>query len=421
MKLLKIKLPFLILISFFFFTLSDLFINCSYSQTSNDVMSDPAQKYEELFKLKTPENIENSIQPPSNDMAQIPEAMVVPEPEIMVAPEPEIIAQDNTKDLLPKLNPTLFNNWVLLNDTEIWTPEKDLPQFITHDKDVLKELGITKAIRQSYQNENSIVDIVIYRFMDFSGAYSAFTVLHNGGPTKLKVGKHASEDEKSVTFWKGNYFVDIHVSLQNDESAKGFVVLASQEVSKNILIEQLPPVVAIQFPALNRIQGSEKYCLGPLCCKKYFSSVLSEINYDEFELLDSGGVITAEYKFSNNSKETIILFLTRYIKKETAELIFNKLKTQFELRVTKAKEDKTNKDAKEMDIDIDLEDSTVKIKNKKNDFTMLKQKGNLLAIAYGITDRKNGEKILSLIPWPIEITKPTNSLTETNNTQNVNP
>ncbi len=409
MKLFKIKLPFSILISLFsFITVSNLLINQAYSQTNSDVMSDSAQKYEELFKLKTPESIENSIPPPSNDMLQALE--------IMVVPEQEIVTQDNTKDLLPKLNPTLFNNWALLNETEIWTPEKDLPQFITHDKEILKELGITKALRQSYQNENSIVDVVIYRFMDFSGAYSAFTVLHAGGLTKLKAGKHASEDEKSINFWKGNYFVDIHVSLQNDTVAKGFVILASQEVSKNILIEQLPPVVAIQFPALNRIQGSEKYCLGPLCCKKYFSSILSEINYDELGLLDSGGVITAEYKFSNNSKETIILFLTRYVKKETAELVFNLLKTQFESKITKAKEDKTNKDAKEIDIEIDLEDSTVKVKNKKNDFTMLKQKGNLLAIAYGVTDNKTGEKVLGLIPWPIEIAKPINS----DNTQNIN-
>ena len=57
---------------------------------------------------------------------------------------------------------------------------------------------------------------------------------------------------------------------------------------------------------------------------------------------------------------------------------------------------------------MDIDDSILKVKNKKNDYTMLKQKGNLLAIVYGIVNKKSGERILDLIPWPVEITKPVN-------------
>ena len=56
---------------------------------------------------------------------------------------------------------------------------------------------------------------------------------------------------------------------------------------------------------------------------------------------------------------------------------------------------------------IEIEDSLVKVKNNKNNYTMLKQKGNLLAIAYNITNKKSGEQVLGLVPWPIEIYKGT--------------
>ena len=65
---------------------------------------------------------------------------------------------------------------------------------------------------------------------------------------------------------------------------------------------------------------------------------------------------------------------------------------------------------KEVQVDFDIEDSIVNVKNKKKDFTLIKQKGNLLAIAYDVTDKKAGKKILELVPWPIEITKPINTI-----------
>ncbi len=413
MKPIKIKNVLLFpLASCFLFLSSCLLPLASLSQTAPEIMS-PTQKYEELFKLQPQESIENKIVTPQaqeNQVKSEPEVNKVDTKQELVVQNEIVVQQEPLVELLPKLNDKLYPGWNKLNEGELWISDNDnIPDYLANDKDVLKELGISKILRQSYQTENNIVDVVIYKFKDFSGAYSAFTVFHKGNGAKLKVGKHASEAENLINFWKGNYFVDVHASLVNNESPKGFVVLASQEISKNIVIDQIPPVVAIQLPALNRIQGTEKYCLGPLCCKKYFSSIISDIDYDKLYLNDSGGVITAEYQLSESKKndEKVTLLLTRYISKETAELVFNSLKEKFEAKVNQNKETKENKD---MEFDVDLEDSIAKVKNKKNDFTMLKQKGNLFAIAYGITDKKIGVKILDLVPWPIEISKPISSV-----------
>ena len=177
----------------------------------------------------------------------------------------------------------------------------------------------------------------------------------------------------------------------SDNLAKEFVILSSQDISKNIQAEDLPPAVAVQLPALYRVQGSEKYCLGTLCCEKFISTVLQNFKCSAFNLQESGGIITAEYQIL---EERVSLVLVRYKKEEDAQIVFNSL-----LESTKSSVSENNK----ADVDIDSEDSIVKVKNKKKDYIMFKQRGNLLAIAYGLTNKKVGEQILDLVPWPIEI------------------
>ena len=306
--------------------------------------------------------------------------------------------KDELELFLPKLDSELFKSWLTTGEAEIWTNEGDKKDFVLLPKDLLNELKAEKILKQSYKNENLFVDIFIYKFKDFTGAYSAYTILHKGAIAKLKVGKNASESDNSITFWKGNYYIDINTQNESTRTAKEFLVLASQEISNNIKQEVLPPVVTIQLPALNRVQGSEKYCLGTVCLTAYIPKILSEFDPALFKLEESGGIVGAEYELEEgkNDKEKILLSIVRYLTKETAGAVLNSLKGELE---------KKKNENKEIDIDTDLEDGTVKVKNKKNDFTFLKQKGNLLAIAQSVKDKKSGEKILNLVPWPIEIAK----------------
>ena len=360
-----------------------LLVSCFFSSVLSQV-DDSVKKYEDLIK---PQNQE-PITPPQ------------------IQPTPEQ-KQEEKKDelilLLPKLDPALYAGWNLNSEAIIWIQGNAYPDFLQENQELFTELQLEKILKQTYTKENYTVDVLIYKFKDFTGAYSAYTVLHSGATTKLKVGKNASESEKLVNFWKGIYFVDIHTSSDNDTLAKEFITLTSQDISKNIQTEQMPPVVAIQLPALNRVQGTEKYCSGSICCKKYFTG--NPVDFDLFKLSESGGIITAQYQTDDSKdKERISLILTRYIIKESAQFVFTSLKEYFE------KQKLTNK---EMDVDFDIDNSIIKIKNKKNNYTMLKQKGNLLAIAYDITNKKTGEQVLALIPWPIEITKPINTITDT--------
>ncbi|OGI20718.1 MAG: hypothetical protein A3B68_09275 [Candidatus Melainabacteria bacterium RIFCSPHIGHO2_02_FULL_34_12] len=319
-----------------------------------ETVPDPTKKYDELFN-KPPETQEST---------------------------PEPVQEDELVSFLPKLDNELYKNWSVVESPRIIT---------TTDDDVLKEAGFEKVLKQSYKKENHIVDIYIYKFKDFAGAYSAFTVLHRGAATKLEVGRNASENDSLVDFWKGNYFVNIQTLAENDKDAKEFIVLSSQDISKNITDDKMPPVIVIQMPSLNRVQGTEKYCLGIVCCQKYLASNLTEIDFNSLHLNESGGIITAQYQFPENKDERITLLLLRYIEKQTAAQTFNYFKESFE----KKKAD-----------NYDTEEGILKIKNEKSDYTYIKQRGNLLGIAFAITNKKSGEQLLNFIPWPIEITKP---------------
>lgn len=304
------------------------------------------------------------------------------------SPTPQI-EKDELALLLPKLNNSLYIGWATTSEPKISKQEGD---------DFFVELGLEKVLKQTYQKESHYVDVSIYKFSSFASAYSTFTVLHGGDTSKLKVGKNTTESDRLVNFWKGNYFVDIHTQAENDKVAKEFIVLSSQDISNNIQADQMPPVVAIQLPALDRIGGSEKYCLGVICCKKFLLGKSSDFNPEIFNLGESGGLITADYQLSENpkDKEKITLVLVRYTKIEASYNAFISLKEKYENK---------QKENKEIGVDIDITDGTIKVKNKKNDYTMLKQKGNLLAVAYGITNKKSGEQVLSLVPWPVEIKK----------------
>lgn len=352
----------------FYFLFSVLCLLCSISALpqTNESTINPTKQYDEIIDL-------NKV----NEKVQ------------------EII-KDELFLLLPKLGNALYQNWIANGEPLIWTKEAALPDFINIPEEILQELEIEKVLKQSYERDEHLLSIIIYKFKTFTGAYSAYTILHTGATTKLKVGRHASESDKALNFWKGNYYITLNTDAENDKISKEFIILGGQEISKNIQTEQLPPVVAIQLPSLGRIQGSEKYCLGTVCVAKYFPFI--DLDLTIFNLKESGGIISAEYQFSDDTKdkERITLFLTRYLEKETAQSIFDSLKEVFE------RKKESNKD-----IDITLEDSTLQIKNKKDDYIMLKQKGNLLAIAFNIKSKKSGEKVLSLVPWPIEIEKPT--------------
>ena len=404
-KSIKIFFFYLLLIVSFFY----LNANCqtdtlnhgkSYDELLNKQPSTPTPA-----PTATPEN--PAIENPSDKQIDNNEKTQTESTEIKKV---ESLEKDELVLLLPSLDNELYKGWSKQGDAKLWQAGSNLPLTVSVSQNLLTELEVKKILTQSFIKEGLNIEVVIYEFKDFTQTYSAYTTLHKGTTSKLKVGRNTSESKNLINFWKGNHFVDIHnTSDKPDITAKEFVVLFSQDLGKNILIEQLPPVVVIQLPSLYRVQDSEKYCTGLVCCEEFLLKGDPNISCNFLNLQNSGGSVLAQYQLSEikenkkapSDEEKISLILTRYTSTEDAESVFNTLKDNFE---------KKQKENKDIDINFDPEDSALKVQLAKNNYTMLKQRGNLVGIAYNLTNKKSGEQVLGLIPWPIQINKPIHNI-----------
>ena len=354
------------------------FCPCSNSQT-NETPPDKSSQYDNLLDIPQT-NPSNTLESP------------IPEPQ---KPKDEILS------LLPDLNNGLYQGWTISSEPIIWTTGNKLPDFITTPQDLITELQCEKILKQTYIKEKHAIDIIIYKLKDYTEAYSIYTLLHSGTPAKLKVGKNVSETDKSLNFWKSNFYISILSNTDKDTLAKEFIVLASQDISKNIKVDQIAPIVSIQLPALYKVQNTEKFCSGSLCCETYLPKDFG-FDYDILNLPETTGIISADYRIvedKTNKKPPTKLLLVRYKEKGTAESIYKVLKEIYK-----------NKKAINKDLYIDSNDkeNILKMQTKKSNFTMLKQKGNLLAVSLNKEDRKASEQIIELVPWPVEIIKPIN-------------
>jgi len=339
-----------------------------FSQTSGEDF-DPVKRYDEILELNLPDKTNALIK--------------------------KMVPKDELALYLPNLGSPLYEGWIEVDSAMIWEAGKE-NSFQPLPEDLLAELGAEKILRQIYEKGESGVQVTVYRFKNFAGAYSASTVFGKGSPAKLKVGKNVYESEDSLSFWKEKYFIDIRTAKAQDTETKGFTVLASQEISDKIENNYTKPVVAVQLPALNRIPGLNKYCLGPICCRQFFPQDALEIDPDNYKLSSAGGIITADYKLTDNPADDrkVTLILMRYEDKATPRLVYS---TFFDFY---KKKDKENKGVK-----LNVRDGIARVKNNKENYTMFKYKGNMFAAVYGSPDKNSGVKIIELIPWPVEITR----------------
>lgn len=311
-------------------------------------------------------------------------------------PVQEVVPKDELALFLPDLKSPIYKGWAEEGNVIIW--EKDRSgDFVPLPLELLNELNAEKVLKQTYKKEDYLVDIFVYRFKDYLGAYSAFTLLREGKPSKLRVGRESYESERSISFWKDRYLVDMKSRQDVSGEVKSFIILSTQEVSSKLKGDHIQPQVAIQLPALNRIHGTEKYCIGEACFRIVFPPESLEFDPENLNISKSEGAIRAEYKVSDNqaNNERLICLLLRYQDAFVASSTFDFL-SKFYL----------SKQEQNKELKVDEDDGVIRIKKDKNLYTFLKQKGNMLGILFQVPDKKTGEKFMDLIPWPVEVKRP---------------
>ena len=298
---------------------------------------------------------------------------------------PMLPVEDAFVSLLPKLNDALYSGWSKNSILEVWEDSED-EVFFSPKISLLQEVNLKKVIRQKYSRGEEGVQITIYNFEKPSYAYSIYSTHRSGALSNLKIGKDSAETAGNIDFWKGKFYVHAS-SYEGKKFSRGFALLASQEIAQNIKSDTLPPTAILQIPSLNKVRGTEKFCLGLKCINSFFPNTVLSLDPGSLKISSSEGAVIAKY--GENEKESSTLLLIRYLEEAPAKEAIKSVLNHFAAK------------AENKEVKLDTKEDIIKVKYEKNDYTLIKQKGELIAILFNASDRKEGESLLNLLPWPM--------------------
>ena len=162
-----------------------------------------------------------------------------------------------------------------------------------HTYDILAEFGVRKCCKRTYQRGQRFIHAVVYFFASPEGAYGAYNYLRQGSSTIVVRGAGSSEDDQSISFWKGQSFVRLLQTSEEDEESKEALRSIAKVLDASIPATSLPPLVLNQLPVIDRVNGTEKLVMGPNSGRKFFPApYVGSLSLDR-----ARAAVTADYRF----------------------------------------------------------------------------------------------------------------------------
>ena len=181
---------------------------------------------------------------------------------------------------------------------------------------LLQEFGCTHALVQQYSRPQRKVQLTVYAFSTPQGAYGAYSMLREGASTVVVRGDASSEDDSSVSIWKGKHFVVIASGSDDDEVSKGLVSSLADQVSVAIHEHADLPGPVVHLPYLGRIAGSERFIMGATAAR--------QVGFPQVQLLQwerSHGAALAGYSFVSPPERLKVLTIA-YPNAQSAHEVF---------------------------------------------------------------------------------------------------
>gem|GEM_PF-3489406 len=183
---------------------------------------------------------------------------------------------------------------------------------------ILEEFHATALVGRSYQRGQRVCLLKVYRFESPLGAYGAYTSLRRGATTVVVRGDASSEDDQSLSFWQGNYFVSLSTTAEDDDEAKDMMRSLANEVASAIDGHADRPYILGWLPRPDRVSGSEKLIMGPVACRR-----ASPVPYQLALSLDTArAAASADYQFQRPSPDRLKLLLIDYGDRQKASRIY---------------------------------------------------------------------------------------------------
>jgi len=165
--------------------------------------------------------------------------------------------------------PASVGTWAS-SGAQIHASAQEIEQLANDRANVLREYGITAGERREYADGSDTTTVTLYRMVDPSAAFGAFTFLRDPDmamPAPITAASFAAGKRGHTLLVVGNLLIEV-ASAKREMTSADLNALA-QSVSAQADRRPYPPIAGF-LPKAGLIPGSERYILGPLALARVF-------------------------------------------------------------------------------------------------------------------------------------------------------
>jgi hypothetical protein len=161
------------------------------------------------------------------------------------------------------LLPPTFADWSIAQSAA--AQPATLDQAAGENAAILREYGFEAIEQQQYAHGSDTLSATLYRMMDPTAAYGAFTYLRTPEMRASNVAKFAAATPDHALVVIGNLLLDIHGTrlAERGDALKSLVASVSPKADRRPY-----PLIADHLPDADLVPGSEKYFIGPVAASK---------------------------------------------------------------------------------------------------------------------------------------------------------
>ena len=165
--------------------------------------------------------------------------------------------------------PSNVGTWTASSSTT-QVPAQQIEQLANDRANILREYGITSGERRDYTSGNDKVTVTLYRMVDPSAAFGAFTFFRDPDmalPAPIMAASYAAGKRGRELLVVGNLMLDVNAGKA--QMAPADLNALAKSVATQADRRPYPPIATF-LPHEGLIPGSERYVLGPLALAQVF-------------------------------------------------------------------------------------------------------------------------------------------------------
>jgi hypothetical protein len=236
------------------------------------------------------------------------------------------------QDLLP----SSVGTWTA-SGTPTQVPAQQIEQLASERANILREYGITSGERREYTTGNDKITVTLYRMVDPSAAFGAFTFFRDPDmalPAPITAASYAAGKRGHELLVVGNLMIDVNAG--NAQMASADLNALAKSLAAQADRRPYPPIATF-LPHGGLIPGSERYVLGPLALAQVFPAAPAN-RTDWAGFGSSAEAVVGHYRLSDKPSggqppAEGLLLLILYPTQQLAADRYNELGKSFALNV----------------------------------------------------------------------------------------